>query len=404
MEEKKMFKTVQRFCAVLLVMALLFSMPLSAAAAEATAKPYKTVVSTGDSFFVILEDNSLCVWGENDYGQLGDGTKTAREKPAKLMNDVAFVCSDGRSTFVVKTDGSLWGWGSNIGFGYDNLTLSPVKLTTGVSSVYNGGGQAARFIIKTDGSLWSWGMNNTGTIGNGTKDGKFYQNPVKIMDNVATVAPGDSLSFAVTKDGTLYGWGTQTQEVTYPPEGKTDYDSKEAVTVLERDLYLGDGTMEDRLRPIKLMDNVASVIHDSHNATYALKTDGTVWGWGYDNFGTGTVTLRERPAQVSGIDNVASISSFAAGVVLALKKNGELWGWGNTSCMGVGATLSNQGGMRPSGDNVAVRKLMDNVACADANLVSLVVKTDGSVWRFGNGPKSIGYIATPQNVLNGAKV
>jgi hypothetical protein len=93
---------------------------------------------------------------------------------------------------------------------------------------------------------------------------------------------------------------------------------------------LGDGTTKNRLTPVRIMGGVAAVMAGrTHSA--ALTTNGTLWVWG-DNasgqLGDGTTTRHLKPVRI--MDGVAAV---AGGVfhTLALKNNGELWAWGGIS-------------------------------------------------------------------------
>lgn len=85
---------------------------------EAMFKPVKlmddvTKVTGRNNMAVIKEDNSLWVWGNNDAGQLGDGTTVSRDIPLKLFDDVMDVTANNANTIVLMKDGTLWGCGTN---------------------------------------------------------------------------------------------------------------------------------------------------------------------------------------------------------------------------------------------------------------------------------------------------
>jgi alpha-tubulin suppressor-like RCC1 family protein len=67
----------------------------------------------GNHTLALKTDGSLWAWGNNDSGQLGDGTITARSTPVRVLDDVRAVAAGTRHTLALKTDGSLWAWGSN---------------------------------------------------------------------------------------------------------------------------------------------------------------------------------------------------------------------------------------------------------------------------------------------------
>ena len=157
-------------------------------------------------YLAVKKDGSLWVWGQNKYGQLGDGTTTDITTPVKIMEDVVHVAVGWRHSLALKKDGSLWAWGENggsIGDGTSVNRLKPVKVMDNVT--YISANRYSSFAIKTDGTLWAWGNNLYGLLGDGTTTRRL--SPVKIMDDVAQVATGWTHTLAIKKDGSLWTWG-----------------------------------------------------------------------------------------------------------------------------------------------------------------------------------------------------
>jgi alpha-tubulin suppressor-like RCC1 family protein len=121
----------------------------------------------------------------------------------------------------------------------------------------------------------------------------------------------------------------------------------------------------------------------------ALKSDGTVWAWGYNVYGQlgdGTTTQRTTPVQVSGLSGVIAIAGGGQYWTLALKSDGTVWAWGynGNGQFGNGTTASS---------SVAVRQgtIYDVVGIAAGTYHSVALKADGTVWDWGaNGYGQLG--------------
>ena len=110
---------------------------------------------------------------------------------------------------------------------------------------------------------------------------------MKVMDNVSTVTTNYGSGYAIKSDGTLWAWG-------YNGYGQ-----------------LGVGDTVDRSAPVKVMDNVSTVTandyfddgsgYDYYGSGYAIKSDGTLWAWGYNGYGqlgVGDRVDRSAPVKV----------------------------------------------------------------------------------------------------------
>jgi hypothetical protein len=167
---------------------------------------------------------------------------------------------------------------------------------------------------------------------------------------------------ALKNDGTVWAWG-------YNANGR-----------------LGDGTGTQRLSPVQVvLGSGASftgviAIAAEQSGSMALKSDGTVWMWGYGGdgeLGNGATTQSLTPVQVTGLAGVVSIAA-GANHGMALKNDGTVWTWGynGQGQLGDGSTTSET-------EIVSASSLTGMVAIAGGMYHSLAVKSDGTVWAWG---------------------
>ena len=143
------------------------------------------------------------------------------------------------------------------------------------------------------------------------------------------------------------------------------------------------------------LSNVVSVAAGD-NYTFAVKSDGTVWAWGwnaYGQLGDGTTYQRVTPVQVSGLRGVVAVTAGTYST-FALKNDGTVWGWGNNSY----GQLGNGSGT----SSVPVRSGMiyDVVAIAAGQMYGEALKADGTVWGWGDN----GYGQLGNGTTSGATV
>lgn len=210
---------------------------------------------------VIKNDRSMWTWGENDYGQLGNGTKITQYTPVKVLDDVVAICGGACHTAAIKADGSLWMWGENtqgqLGDGSTITKTTPIQVMKNVKAVSCGDYHTAA--LSEDGALYMWGANGRGQLGN---DSSFrYRNtPVKVLEDVKSVNCGLYHTAAIKTDGSLWVFG----------ENKCG--------------QLANNSTELSRVPIKVAEDVFAV-SCGENHTAIIKSDGSFWTCGSGQFG-----------------------------------------------------------------------------------------------------------------------
>lgn len=283
----------------------------------------KQVFSTNNCYSVALkEDGTVWAWGNNEYGQLGDGTKTNKSTPVQvigLSSIKSIVCSTS-FCLALKTDGTVWAWGAN-GYGQlgDGTTIArttPVQVS-GLTSVKElSASLYSCFALKQDGSVWSWGYNGNYELGDGFAANRCAPIKVTGLNSIKSILCGQHHALALKQDGTVWAWG-------YNKNGQ-----------------LGDGTTTSNGVPKQVSDlsNVKSIYGGTYNTSsasgldynVALEQDGKVWTWGYNGYGqlgNGTTTNSNKPVQVFEATSVQDIYCQNLSVI-AVKEDGTLWAWG----------------------------------------------------------------------------
>ena len=278
----------------------------------------QAVAARGGHTCALLATGSVSCWGDNEFGQLGDGTTTNRSAPVKvagLGSPVQAVAAGSDHTCVLLADGSVscWGWNAyrQLGDGTTMNRSAPVKVVALHSAVQAvAAGSDHTCVLLADGSVSCWGRNGDGQLGDGTTtDWSGPQEVVGLYAGVQAVAAGLHHTCALRVNGTVHCWGRN------------------------RDGQLGDGTTTDRSEPAKVvdLDSAVQAVAAGNDHTCALLGDGSVncWGWnGSGQLGDGTTTNRSAPVKVAGLGSPVQAIAASGDRTCALLADGSVCCWG----------------------------------------------------------------------------
>ncbi|OXN00085.1 Ig-like domain-containing protein [Bifidobacterium vansinderenii] len=343
-----------------------------------SAKTASSYIATGRNHILAVQKNGVVAMGKNNSGQLGNGTTTDPQTPmtpvtVRGLSDVISVAANDDQSFAVKSDGTVWAWGNNtgddryagdkavgiLGTGSSQAQVSTPEQVKGLTKVksISADGHAV-FALKSDGTVWAWGLNGTST----------NSHPIQNL-------------LGIKKDGSS-NWVTSPQQV-------------------------------------QNLDNVKSIATTSFdvgwNETFGVKSDGTVWAWGFNGFEKNTDGVYPRddrgllgtddetnsvvaePKQVRNLTNITSITA-GTGAFYAQDESDNLWEWGqnsdhilDTNELDLIKTPTRMS-IKSADKSIPVRSIN-----ADGRRVALTTTT-GTVYEWGDCTKS----TTPHHVAKDA--
>ncbi|MDI6897871.1 RCC1 domain-containing protein [Methanocella conradii] len=355
---------------------LIIIVPCNASSSKVVA-----VAAYGSTSLAMMDTGTVWAWGDNYLGYIKNNM------PQKIdVSDAKAITAGYSHILILKNDGTVWAWGYNnegqLGDGTSLTRAEPVQVTglTNVQAIASG--FAHNLALKDDGTVWAWGYNIYGQLGVGNCSHDI-PSPIQIvsLSNVTAISTGDSTSFALKDDGSVWAWG------------ENDHGQ------------IGDGTNENKLIPIKVPINDIIDIASCGGHTLALKDDGTVLAWGRNcngELGNGGISEpsnksdRYQPDEIKGLSDVIAISAGQSHSV-ALKKDGSVWVWGENQegILGLG-TVSGYDKNAP----VLVTRLRDIIAISAGSRHTLALKNDGTVWAWGNNRDGAVGVGVPQQYVS----
>ena len=291
---------------------------------------------------VIMNDNSVRMWGNNADFRLGEGTTYSRSYPTRVAFPHDFPGAAKlylgyyAENCVIDLEGKLWTWGYN-GYGQlgdgtttaqrvpkcaSNNELNSINTKTVVDVAVQCGqqGYQSLLVLCSDGTVHTAGYNGYGQLGQGDTTQRNYFNQVPALSNISWVAAGREQYgwyCAISDTGVLYTWGyggdgqlgagnTNNSALAVPRTtgvlaGKTMVkawcgayntfvlDSNGTLYGAGSNSYgsLGDGSAATQTSFVQIETDVEAVYAGMYDypVTFLIKTDGSVWSTGYSGYG-----------------------------------------------------------------------------------------------------------------------
>tara|TARA_B100001173_G_scaffold84803_1_gene72582 strand:+ start:1418 stop:3199 length:1782 start_codon:yes stop_codon:yes gene_type:complete len=335
----------------------------------------ESYVGTAYTFQSKAVPRELWSWGYNRFGGTGQNNTTRYSSPVQIPGTKwkRIVTGDRGSTLATKNDGTLWSWGygyiGNLGHneGGQKSYSSPVQV--GSDNTWNDvtEGYYISHATKTDGTLWCWGANYYGQLAEHNATSKSSPCQIGSDTDWSTVSGEFYSTGAIKTDGTLWVWGRNTI-------GQLGQNSVQSTPS-------NHGTSS----PVQIPGTWSQFGGGSSNYM-GLKTDGTLWSWGDNEFGElghnvglfnpSTAASISSPTQIPG--TTWAVSSKAYRSSAAIKTDGTLWMWGHN-----GAGFLGQNNLTNRSSPVQVPGTTWGYIAFVKN-GWLATKTDGTLWSWGD--------------------
>ena len=214
---------------------------------------------------------NLYTWGSNEYGELGLNDKASRSSPAQVPGTTWYESSSAPASIraMTRTDNTLWAVGNgnegSLGLNQPESTQrsSPVQIPgTDWDHTKLWGSEGSFYAFRTNGDLYVWGGNYYGQLGMNEAVGTHRSSPIQLPGTWNDLGTTQTLNGAMIRksNGELYGMGRNSGRL-----GLNDTGLKSSPTQLP-------GSWSDRFSC-------------GYSTTYGIKTNGTLWSWGYNNYG-----------------------------------------------------------------------------------------------------------------------
>jgi len=347
-------------------------------------------VSTGDDYGAIIDNNgNLFIWGAIEGGSGG----LTQILPAGVWESVAVSQTPAASAHIltIQTNGTLWAFGTNdrgqLGDGSTVSRVEPVQIGSASNWAQVAVGENFSMGLNDNGSLFTWGDNTFGQLG----EGPIFNDPsldirnsplLPFPDTYIAIAAGSVHAHGIRADGTLWAWGS----------GGAATNGGPALGFLVG----GHFPIGAVFPPVQLgsLDGWTNLF-GGYNATFAtrdtLTETGQLWVWGSGGNLGGSDPLIKTPRRVGNSVGWSDVSHSETHT-LALKSDGTLYGWGSNYTAGETGELglplyTDQGQFIRTNDRRIQPAILQApetfLAIGAGDKFSVIVDSDGSLLSAG---------------------
>ena len=293
-----------------------------------------TTISAGIDFTCgITTTQAAYCWGDNSGGKLGTGTTTSTTAPAAVSSNASFatISAGDIGACAVTTGGAVYCWGGS--------NTAPVLASGDLTFVMVSASSWENCGVAPGGAAYCWGDNSFGELGNGTTTGSAVPVAVSGGLSLASVTSGARYACGTTTSGAAYCWGDNA-------DGELGIGT---TTGPEQCASFAGTTVPCSTTPVPVSGGVAFAAVTAFAGifhTCGVTTAGAAYCWGpnfYGEIGVAPPTSATAPVPVPGGLRFVAVSTGQTHTC-GITTSGAVYCWGANYVgqLGIGTTVGPQ--------------------------------------------------------------
>ena len=332
---------------------------------EITISP--NVITNGSHTISLRTDGKVFTWGDNTYGQLGNGTVKTSDEPVEVTfpegTIITQIAAGENHNVALDSNGNVWTWGRNNNYQIGNTRANqytPYKVSNLPKVIKISAGNNNTMVITENNELYAWGLNAYGDLGLGTYTNKVLPKKVKGIHDIIDISGGKSHYIALNRAGEVFVTGSN----------------------LYGQLGIGDNEIGkiNEFQKVEIKDKIGT-IDAGDISNIATTVDGYVYTWGgntYSALGTGDKENKNVPTKLKDVKNIRQASTGKTHTILRD---------GNNNVYVTGTNSNGQLGLGTTENKTTFEQntLINNIIRVSAgDTYTAFLKEDGSVWACGD--------------------